>query len=353
MRAHNRTLIAACTLAAALACLLLVQPAARAEDASHTNPEVRVTTNMGSFVIELRPNRAPLTVANFLRYVRSGFYNNTLFHRVVSNFVIQGGGHSATPPYALKPTYPPVDNESGNGLQNKRGAVGLARAAAPDTGNAQFYINLVDNPELDPLPTRWGYAVFGKVVEGMSVVDRIGTVATGAFGPFKSDAPLQPVIIEKAEEITPPQLSSPSTGTPAAAPPPGTSGSGSSSSGSSSSGAAPSGTPPSGAGSSGSSSSGASGSATPPSGSPPTSQPPASPPAQPAEKGAKPPTPPAGAASNPSSSTTAPQPQPKAQAQSGSGSGAEAGGASGSPATTGTSGSSSGSSGDTSTTPQR
>jgi cyclophilin family peptidyl-prolyl cis-trans isomerase len=341
MRAQNRTLIAACALAAALACLLLMQPAARAEDASHTNPEVRVTTNMGSFVIELRPNRAPLTVANFLRYVRSGFYNNTLFHRVVGNFVIQGGGHASTPPYALKPTYPPVDNESGNGLQNKRGTVGLARAAAPDTGNAQFYINLVDNPELDPLPTRWGYAVFGKVVEGMSVVDRIGTVATGSFGPFKSDAPLQPVVIEKVEEITPPQLASPATGTPPAPPPPESPGSGSSSSGT-----APSGTPPSGAGAAGSSSSGNSGSANPPPASAPSSQPPAStPPAQPAEKGAKPPTPPAGATSDQSSSAT-PQPQAAAQPQPAAGASPQAGSAPASPAATG-------SSGNKSTTPQQ
>ena len=295
MRAQNRTLTAACTLAAALACLLLAQPAARADDASsHTNPEVRVTTSMGSFVIELRPNRAPLTVANFLRYVRSGFYDNTLFHRVVANFVVQGGGHASTAPYALKPTYPPIDNESGNGLQNKRGAVGLARAAAPDTGNSQFYINLVDNPELDPLPTRWGYAVFGKVVEGMSVVDRIGTVATGAFGPFKADAPLKPVIIEKVEEITPPQLPSPSSGTPPA-PPSGTSGSGASSSGAPASGAP----------------------ASPQSGSPQSSQPAApSPPAPPGGNEAKPAAPPPAAASGQSSGAT------PTQAQSPSGAGA-------------------------------
>jgi cyclophilin family peptidyl-prolyl cis-trans isomerase len=159
MRARHRTLTLrnALALAAAFACVLLFQPA-RADDATPSNPEVRVTTNMGSFVIELRPDRAPLTVADFLRYVKEGFYTNTLFHRVVTNFVIQGGGHLATPPYDLKPTYPPIDNESGNGLQNKRGAVGLARAAGPHTGNAQFYINLVDNPELDPLPTRWSSA---------------------------------------------------------------------------------------------------------------------------------------------------------------------------------------------------
>ena len=231
MRARHRTLTLriAFALAAAFACVLLVQPAARADDAT-SSPQVRVTTNMGSFVIELQPDRAPLTVADFLRYVREGFYTNTLFHRVVTNFVIQGGGHLATAPYDLKPTYPSIDNESGNGLQNKRGAVGLARATGPHTGNAQFYINLVDNPELDPLPTRWGYAVFGQVVEGMDVVDRIGVVPTGAFGPFKSDAPLKAVIIQSVELVSPPQLSSPAPSTPPGAPP---------------SGAPPSGTSPS------------------------------------------------------------------------------------------------------------
>ena len=217
MHKHNRTplqRLAAAPCAVLLAALtLLAGPPARAQGAP-PNPEVRVTTNMGSFVIELRPNRAPLTVADFLHYVREGFYTNTLFHRVVASFVIQGGGHSATPPYALKPTDSPVVNESGNGLENKRGTVGLARAAGPHTGNCQFYVNLVDNPELDPLPTRWGYAVFGKVIEGMDVVDRIGVVPTGAFGPFKSDAPLTPVVIQSIELINPPQL-----GTPQAAPP--------------------------------------------------------------------------------------------------------------------------------------
>jgi cyclophilin family peptidyl-prolyl cis-trans isomerase len=234
MRARHRTLTLriAFALTAAFACALLVRPAAAADEATSSNPQVRVTTDMGTFVIELRPDRAPLTVADFLRYVREGFYTNTLVHRVVTNFVIQGGGHPATPPYDLKPTYPAIDNESGNGLQNKRGAVGLARAAGPHTGNAQFYINLVDNPELDPLPTRWGYAVFGQVVEGMDVVDRIGVVPTGAFGPFKADAPLKPVIIQSVELITPPQSSTPASAPsgapqsatpPAGAPPSGTS----------------------------------------------------------------------------------------------------------------------------------
>jgi peptidyl-prolyl cis-trans isomerase A (cyclophilin A) len=163
-------------------------------------PRVRVTTSMGAFVIELQPDRAPLTVANFLRYVRAGQYSNTVFHRVIANFVVQGGGHSAVD-YQLKPTTERVFNESGNGLQNKRGTVGMARSEGPHTGDCQFYVNLADNPELDPLPTRWGYAVFGRVIEGMEVVERIGVVPTGNVASFKSDAPLKPVVIEKVEEI--------------------------------------------------------------------------------------------------------------------------------------------------------
>jgi cyclophilin family peptidyl-prolyl cis-trans isomerase len=229
---------------------------------------------MGSFVIELRPDRAPLTVADFLHYVREGFYSNTLFHRVVANFVVQGGGHAATDPYALKPTYPPIDNESGNGLQNKRGAVGLARASGPHTGNAQFYINLVDNPELDPLPTRWGYSVFGQVVEGMDVIDRIGVVATGTFGPFKADAPLKPVIIQSVELI-----GSPGTPTPAPSPQPG---------------AQPSGTAPA---------------ATPPGATPPSASPQPAPSASSAP-GASPQTPPGQPAANPATSPPGTPPAP-------------------------------------------
>jgi len=185
---------------------LLVTSAAPAADQAPAQPaqpaqaaqQVRVSTNMGDFVIELMPDRAPLTVANFVRYVKEGYYSGTLIHRVVANFVIQGGGHSATD-LKLKAVHDPVNNESGNGLQNKRGTVGLARGESPHSGNAQFYVNLVDNPDLDPLPTRWGYAVFGKIVQGMDVVDRIGVTPTGASGPFKSDTPLKPVIINKVE----------------------------------------------------------------------------------------------------------------------------------------------------------
>ncbi|HEV2700997.1 MAG TPA: peptidylprolyl isomerase [Steroidobacteraceae bacterium] len=161
-------------------------------------PQLRVTTSLGSFVIELYPDRAPITVAEFLKYVKDGQYTQNLFHRVVPGFLIQGGGFSATDE-SSKPVHGVVLNESGNGLQNKRGWVGLARTEAPHSGNCQFYINLADNPELDPLPVRWGYAVFGKVIDGMDVVDKIGIVPTGAEGRFKSDAPLTHVVIEKIE----------------------------------------------------------------------------------------------------------------------------------------------------------
>ena len=166
------------------------------------SPQVQVVTAMGNFTIELNAERAPLTVAQFLKYVDQGFYSGTIFHRAIPNFVIQGGGYE--PDYKLKGNPSKVVNESGNGLTNQRGAVGLARAAEPHGGDVQFYVNLNDNAALDPNQTRWGYAVFGKVVSGMEVVDKISTVATGAKGPFKDDAPLQPVIIERIERVATP-----------------------------------------------------------------------------------------------------------------------------------------------------
>jgi cyclophilin family peptidyl-prolyl cis-trans isomerase len=175
--------------------------------------QVRVTTSMGEFVIEVRSDRAPVTAANFLRYVREGHYNGTLFHRVVANFVIQGGGYDASSG-KLKTTHENIVNESGNGLQNKRGAVGLARSEQPHSGNAQFFVNVADNPDLDPVPTRWGYTVFGRVVQGMDVIDRIGETPTGSTGEFKADAPLKPVVIIKAEVLGAAAAAAPSTPTP-------------------------------------------------------------------------------------------------------------------------------------------
>ena len=182
---------------------------------------VRVTTNLGAFVVELQRDRAPLTVDNFLTYVRSGYYTNTLFHRVISNFVIQGGG--VGPDYKAKPANKPIPNEAGNGLKNLRGTVGLARASGPHSGDCQFYVNVADNADLDPLPTRWGYAVFGRVVEGMEVIDRISVAPTGAGGPFKQDAPLQQVVIQKVElladqPVAPPPARAPAESPPAAEP---------------------------------------------------------------------------------------------------------------------------------------
>ena len=163
------------------------------------SPQVQVVTSMGNFTIELNPERAPLTVANFLAYVDQGHYTNTLIHRAVSNFVIQGGGFNAD--YTAKPAPAKVPNESGNGLSNVRGTVGLARTSDPHGGNAQFYVNVNDNAALDPNASRWGYAVFGKVVAGMDVVDKISNVATGAHGVIKEETPLKPVIILRVERV--------------------------------------------------------------------------------------------------------------------------------------------------------
>lgn len=179
-------------------------PAASAAPASKAAPatQVQVVTSMGSFTIELNAERAPLTVAQFLKFVDQGYYSGTIFHRAIPNFVIQGGGYDVD--YKLKGNPPKVVNESGNGLTNARGTVGLARPPEPHAGDVQFYVNLADNAALDPSATRWGYAVFGKVVQGMDVVDEIATVPTGAKGPFKENAPLKPVLILKIERAPTP-----------------------------------------------------------------------------------------------------------------------------------------------------
>jgi cyclophilin family peptidyl-prolyl cis-trans isomerase len=161
------------------------------------DPQVTVETSAGNFVIELFSTRAPLSVNNFLQYVNGGFYNGTVFHRIVGGFVVQGGGYDTD--YQLKTTRPDIPNESGNGLNNRRGYVAMARSGEPHSANAQFYINLADNLPLDPRPTRWGYAVFGKVIEGMEVVDEIGYRPTGA-GPtpeLGKDVPKEPIVITR------------------------------------------------------------------------------------------------------------------------------------------------------------
>jgi cyclophilin family peptidyl-prolyl cis-trans isomerase len=160
-------------------------------------PRVRVYTTSGEFVIELDRARAPLTVEAFLAYVTNGFYAGTIFHRVVQGFVAQAGGYTVD--MQLKETTGTIVNESGNGLSNLRGTVGFARSNEPHSATSQFYINLADNLDLNPRPTRWGYAVFGTVVEGMEVVDEIGHKPTGAGGPFDRSVPVEPIVIERIE----------------------------------------------------------------------------------------------------------------------------------------------------------
>ena len=176
--------------------------AATAATAKASPTRVQVVTSLGKFTIELNEERAPLTVVNFLKYVDQGQYTGTIFHRTIANFVIQGGGFDAT--MKLKAAPIKTVNESGNGLTNQRGTVGLARGSEPHSGDCQFYINVNDNSALDPTQARWGYTVFGKVIDGMDVVDRISTLATGAKGPFKEDAPLEMVTIEKIERVAAP-----------------------------------------------------------------------------------------------------------------------------------------------------
>ena len=195
-------LVSAACLSLSFAAETQPKPVAPAPAALAASAQVQVVTSLGSFTVELNGERAPLTVAHFLKYVDQGHYSGTIFHRVIANFVIQGGGFDAG--YKLKPAAAKVVNESGNGLTNQRGTVGMARTQDPHGADAQFYVNLYDNEALDPNKTRWGYTVFGKVVQGMDVVDRIGNVATGSRGPLKEDAPLQQVVIERIERVAAP-----------------------------------------------------------------------------------------------------------------------------------------------------
>ncbi|MBT3993866.1 MAG: peptidyl-prolyl cis-trans isomerase [Gammaproteobacteria bacterium] len=166
--------------------------------ASESYPQIEVKTTSGSFIIELDRNRSPISVENFLRYIEDDFFENTVFHRVIQGFVIQGGGY--TPDLESKETYPNIINESGNGLSNRRMTIAMARETDPHTASSQFYINLVDNFTLDPMATRWGYAVFGEVIEGFSVINSIAGSATQSMNGMQ-DVPVSPVIILEASRI--------------------------------------------------------------------------------------------------------------------------------------------------------
>lgn len=170
-----------------------------AQDRIPAHPHVKFETSEGTIVLELDGRRAPVTVRNFLELIDSGYFDGTVFHRVIPNFMIQGGGFTPD----LKPKEPGgfIFNESGNGMTNARGTIAMARTSDPHSAKAQFFINVKNNESLDPQPDRWGYAVFGYVIEGMDVVDAIAHVRTGPAGPFSQDVPMVPVVIRQASRV--------------------------------------------------------------------------------------------------------------------------------------------------------
>ncbi len=208
MKPHSAVLRSSCcsrqlkSLLALVVVLALPLCVSAAEaPAKSDNPRVRMTTSMGAIELELDTQRAPVTVKNFLNYVERGFYNGTVFHRVIPGFMIQGGGF--IPGMAQKTTGMAIKNEADNGLKNAAGTIAMARTGDPHSATAQFFINTVDNAMLDHTEksTRgWGYAVFGKVTKGMEVVKQIEAVATGAAGGHR-DVPKQDVVISKVEVI--------------------------------------------------------------------------------------------------------------------------------------------------------
>jgi len=169
--------------------------------AGAADPQVDVKTNLGTLRIELYPEKAPKTVANFLQYVKDGHYNGTVFHRVIDGFMIQGGGFDKS--YKQKPTRDPIANEAKNGLKNDLGTLAMARTNAPHSASAQFFINVKNNDFLNSAQAQdgWGYAVFGKVVSGLDVVMKIAKTPTGPGGPFPTDVPRQQVIVESMSVV--------------------------------------------------------------------------------------------------------------------------------------------------------
>lgn len=182
-----------------------------AADTVPAHPHISVETTEGTFKLELDGNAAPLTVAHFLKLVDSGFYDGTVFHRIIPGFMAQGGGY--TPGYKLKESGATIPNESGNGLSNLRGTIAMARTGDPHSADAQFFINVANNvgqdassPNLDPEKStvrgRWGYAVFGFVIEGMDVVDAIVNAPSAPNGPGGAPAPVIPIVIKKVSRVT-------------------------------------------------------------------------------------------------------------------------------------------------------
>ena len=173
---------------------------ALAADKVPAHPHILIETTMGDIKLELEGKLAPITVGHFLKRVDSGFYDGLIFHRVIPGFMIQGGGY--TPGLDLKEDDATIPNEAGNGMSNMRGTIAMARTNDPHSAHTQFFINVVDNANLDPRSNRWGYAVFGYVIEGMEIVDKIAAVRTGPQGKLRSDVPMVPIVIKKMVRVT-------------------------------------------------------------------------------------------------------------------------------------------------------
>ena len=183
-------------LAVAAGSMMTDQTETQADEGA--SPLVTFETTHGSFAVALEPDSAPKTVENFLAYVRDGHYDGTIFHRIIAGFMIQGGGYDER--YQQLPTHAPIENEAPDAPGNDRGTIAMARTADPHSATAQFFINVVDNDFLNHRgknPQGWGYAAFGRVVDGMETVDRIAALQTGPGGPFPSDVPKEAVVIEK------------------------------------------------------------------------------------------------------------------------------------------------------------
>ena len=188
-------------LAFALLLSITSTPFAQEKQMSQTQSKVKLTTTLGEITIQLNTEKAPVSSENFLAYVKEGFYNGTIFHRVIPSFMAQGGGFDAA--FEQKTTHAPIKNEADNGLLNKKGTLAMARTSGPHSATAQFFINLKDNSFLDyssPTQNGWGYAVFGEVIEGMDVVEAMATQPTGNKG-MHQDVPKTDIVIEKAELV--------------------------------------------------------------------------------------------------------------------------------------------------------
>jgi len=184
--------------------LVLISTCALAADKVPAHPHIAMETSLGTIKLELDGRQAPLTVAHVLELIDAGFYDGTIFHRVIPGFMAQGGGY--TPGLKLKEKDETIPNESGNGMTNARGTIAMARTGDPHSANSQFFINVADNNRLDPTKDpyngRWGYTVFGTVIEGMDIVDEIVNSKTGPAGEFSRDVPMVPIIIKKVSQVT-------------------------------------------------------------------------------------------------------------------------------------------------------